>query len=71
LTAAQQQATRNWWDDHRTHYQLFISGLVLAESRRRDTVAAKAREKVLVNCKVLEYSEAAQNLTRERNLPRK
>ena len=65
MIAGQQQATRDWWDDRRQHYQLFISGLVLAESRRGDAAAAKAREDVLVNCKVLEYSEAAQDLARE------
>jgi len=65
LIAGQQQATRDWWDDRRQHYQLFISGLVLAESRRGDAVAAKAREEVLAGCKVLEYSEVAQSLARE------
>jgi len=65
LTAGQQQATRDWWDERRQRYQLFISGLVLAESRRGDTTAAKAREEVLAGCKVLEYSDAAQNLARE------
>ena len=65
LMAGQQQATRDWWDDRRLHFQLFISGLVLAESRRGDVAAAKAREEVLAGCKVLEYSEAAQNLARE------
>jgi PIN domain len=38
---------------------------VLAESRRGDAGAAKAREEVLAGCKVLEYSEAAQKLARE------
>ncbi len=65
LMAGQQQATRDWWDDRRHHYQLYISGLVLVESCRGDVAAAKAREKVLADCKVLEYSDAAQNLARE------
>ena len=65
LIAGQQQATRDWWQDRRQHYQLFISGLVLAESRRGDASAAKARDEILAGCKVLEYSVAAQNLARE------
>jgi hypothetical protein len=65
LIAGQQQATRDWWKDRRQHYQLFISGLVLIESRRGDVAAAEDREKVLAGCKVLEYSEAAQKLARE------
>jgi hypothetical protein len=65
LIAGQQQATRDWWDERRQHYQLFVSGLVLAESRRGDVSAAKARDEILAGCKVLEYSEAAQDLARE------
>ncbi len=59
LIAGQQQATRNWWKERRRHYQLFISGLVLIESRRGNTAAAEARDKVLADCQVLEYSEEA------------
>jgi len=47
------------WDERRQHYQLFISGLVLAESRRGDRVAAQSREKALAEYRVLEYTEAA------------
>ena len=64
LIAGQQQATRDWWDERRSHYQIFVSGLVLAESRRGDVSAAKARDAVLAGCKVLEYSTAAQDLAR-------
>lgn len=64
LIAGQQQATRDWWDERRQHYQLFVSGLVLAESRRGDASAATARDEVLAGCKVLEYSPAAQDLAR-------
>ena len=65
LIAGQQQATHNWWHERRQRYQLFISGLVLAESRRGDVSAAKARDKVLTACKVLEYTDAAQVLARK------
>ena len=59
LIAGQEQATHDWWDERRQHYQLFISGLVLAESRRGDRVAAQSREKALAEYRVLEYTEAA------------
>jgi hypothetical protein len=65
LIAGQQQATRDWWNERRELHQLFISGLVLAESRRGDVTAAKAREEVLAVCKVLEYSEASEHLARK------
>jgi hypothetical protein len=62
LIAGQQQATRDWWNDRRQKYQLYVSGLVMTETRRGDPAAAKAREKVLSSCGVLEYSAAAQSL---------
>ena len=62
LIAGQQQATRDWWQERRQRYRLFISGLVLAESRRGDAAAAKDRDEVLAACKVLEYTDAAQVL---------
>ena len=65
LIAGQQQATRDWWHGRRQRYQLFISGLVLAEARRGDASAAKARDEVLTACKVLEYTDAAQILARK------
>jgi hypothetical protein len=64
LIAGQQKATRDWWRERRQHYHLFISGIVLAESRRGDSSAAKARDEVLAGCDVLEYSAAAQILAR-------
>lgn len=64
LIAGQQQATRDWWEERRQRYQLFISGLVLAESRRGDASAAEARDKVLAACNVLEYTEATRQLAR-------
>lgn len=62
LMAGQQQATRDWWGERRQHYQLFISGLVLAESRRGDASSARARDEALAACKVLEYTQAAEQL---------
>lgn len=38
---------------------------MLAESRRGDASAAQARAKVLVGCKVLEFSLTAQDLARK------
>jgi len=58
----QQQATRDWWNDRRQKYRLFVSGIVLAESRRGDAAAVRDRESVLSVLDVLEYSPAAQSL---------
>src|SRR5205809_4632029 len=62
LIAGQQQATRDWWNDRRQRYEIFISGLVLAECRRGDASAARARDAVLKTCQVLEYTVDAQTL---------
>ena len=58
------RATRDWWQDRRQRYQLLISGLVLAESRRGDAEAAKEREAILAVCGVLEFDAAAERLAR-------
>ncbi|MCC6882368.1 MAG: type II toxin-antitoxin system VapC family toxin [Verrucomicrobiales bacterium] len=62
VAAGQQQATREWWDQRRRRYGLFVSGLVLLECRRGDQTAAKAREAALEDIAVLEMSGAAQDL---------
>ena len=64
VIVGQQQATRDWWQDRRQRYQLLISGLVLAESRRGDAEAAKEREAILAVCGVLEFDAAAERLAR-------
>ena len=39
--AAKQQATRQWWDDRRHNFDLFISDAVLLEASGGDPDAAK------------------------------
>jgi len=65
VIAGQQQTTRDWWNDRRQGFRLFISGLVLMEARRGDVSAAKAREEVLSACEVLDNPESAQSLARQ------
>ena len=43
LVAACQQATRTWWDDHRHHYELYTSQLVIAEAGRGNSEASGKR----------------------------
>lgn len=47
LVTAHQQLTVTWWDQQRTHYELFISQVVLAEAREGDPEAAQRRLSVL------------------------
>src|SRR5262245_43118787 len=47
LVAAHQQLTVTWWDQQRSHYELFTSQVVLAEARAGDPDAAQRRVAVL------------------------
>lgn len=62
VVLGQQQATRDWWDQHRHKYELFVSDLGAVESRRGDAVAAREREAVLATCACLNIPETAQEL---------
>jgi hypothetical protein len=64
VIAGQQQATRDWWNERRQDYELYISAFVLDESSQGDKSAAVARLEAMKECKVLEYSPAAEDLTR-------
>ena len=45
--AAKQQTTRQWWDERREHFDLYISDAVLLEASGGDPDAAKRRLEVL------------------------
>jgi hypothetical protein len=51
--AAKQQTTRQWWDDQRDHFDLFISDAVLLEASSGDPDAAQRRIDVLEGIPVL------------------
>ena len=42
-TAAIQQTTREWWDNHRPQYELFVSRFVVDECAAGDSEAAQGR----------------------------
>jgi hypothetical protein len=52
-TAAKQQTTREWWDERRDQFDLFISDAVLLEAADGDSDAAKRRLEVLHGIPVL------------------
>jgi len=51
--AAKQQTTRQWWDERREHFELFISDAVLLEASGGDPGAAKRRLEILDGIPVL------------------
>ena len=62
ITAARQELTREWWDQDRDHYDLFISEFVLAESSEGDPVAAQLRLKVLSDLPVVTLPDEIRTL---------
>jgi predicted nucleic acid-binding protein len=54
VMAARQQITRDWWDNDRQNYELFISQVVLNEAAAGDPVAASKRIEIVRDVKVLE-----------------
>ena len=71
--AAKQQTTRQWWDERRELFDLFISDAVLLEASGGDPDAARRRLEVLDGIPVLnplpETDEIALALTERLALP--
>lgn len=62
IVAAHQQLTRDWWDLHRTSYELFVSEAVVAECSAGDPQAAQERLDRLSGLPILDVSETAERL---------
>ncbi|MCX6902832.1 MAG: hypothetical protein NTW03_05025 [Verrucomicrobia bacterium] len=57
--AADQQATKEWWENRRQRFELFVSDLVLRESRRGDAQFATARLEKLRGITILARSDCS------------
>ena len=62
LTAAIQQTTREWWDDHRHSYDLYVSRFVLDECLAGDLAAATERMRFLDGIAELDITEQVVEL---------
>jgi len=62
VMAANQEATRSWWDTSRPKYDLFISQLVTDEASSGDPEAAKRRLAIIDDLPELDISEQAEAL---------
>ena len=65
VTAAHQQITREWWQNRREDFDLFVSQIVLREAARGDREAAAHRLQVLEGLPSLEQTEEAIELAGE------
>lgn len=64
ITAANQQMTHDWWNDHRMGYELYVSEVVLDECNAGDPEAARERLNFLEQVEVLDATEEAKALSR-------
>lgn len=61
-TAAIQQTTREWWDDHRHQYELFVSRFVVDECAAGDSDAAKDRLERIDGIPLLDITDDVSDL---------
>lgn len=75
ILMANVEATREWWDNRRSQFSLYISQVVLDEVARGDVEIATQRLEILHDFPLLEINQAVQNLAAEflskSNLPPK
>ena len=64
IIAAHQQITRDWWQNRRACFDLFISQAVIEEASAGDPQAAADRLQVLAQIRVLGLNESALQLAR-------
>lgn len=62
VTAANQQLTRDWWDQRRKRYDLYISEAVVAECGEGDREAAQERLGVVADIPALSITADAEAL---------
>jgi hypothetical protein len=62
IVAGHQKITHDWWDNHRSDYELCVSQLVLQEAGAGDAQAANERLAILSSMALLELKEEAVEL---------
>ena len=62
--AANQQTSRDWWDNQRHRFDLFVSRYVIDECSDGDPIAAQERLVFLEGIPLLEVSDAAETLAK-------
>lgn len=74
IVAGHQQITRDWWENRREDFQVYISQLVIDEARAGDPVAAHERLGVLRSLPLLditaEVSDLASGILASGKIPR-
>lgn len=75
LMAAHQESTREWWDNERHNFELFVSEAVLEEASAGDSEAAQRRMNAIQGIPELKITDdirdLAKDLLRHGKLPEK
>ncbi len=62
IVAGRQQITRDWWENERHNYSLYISALVLQESLRGEPEAVRKRQQALQGIPLLGTTDQTERL---------
>jgi hypothetical protein len=62
IVAARQAITRNWWQETRHRFEVYISMLVVDEAGAGDPGAAAQRAQAMAGLSILELTDSAQAL---------
>jgi len=65
IVAARQTITRQWWDQTRGRFEVYISVLVAEEALAGDAEAAAQRSELVAGLPILQITDAAQALAKQ------
>jgi predicted nucleic acid-binding protein len=65
VMAAHQESTRNWWDDERHSFDLYISEAVLQEASLGDPTAVRRRLEILSDIPELQITDESRLLAKQ------
>lgn len=64
VTAARQSLTREWWEETKERFDVYISVLVVEEAKVGNPEAAQMRQQAIAGLPIIEINEAAERLAK-------
>jgi predicted nucleic acid-binding protein len=65
VTAARQTLTREWWEETKSQFDVYLSVLVIEEVKGGDAEAVQRRQQAISGLPILEINEAAEQLAKQ------
>lgn len=65
VVAGNQETTRNWWDEQRRKFDIFISEVVIEEASKGDADASQRRLETIRRIPVLDVTNKARDLAKQ------